>query len=503
MSDPLTLGTAGHIDHGKTALVRSLTGSDTDRLPEERARGISIALGYARLALPSGRSLSLVDVPGHERFVRTMVAGATGIDVYLMVVAADDGVMPQTREHAAVLAALGVTRGVVAVTKIDLAGPERAAGEARALLPEASAIVPVSARTGEGIEALRDALDALAAAAPSRATGDGVLRLHVDRSFTIRGAGTVVTGTLWSGAASAGEEVVILPAGRRARVRAVQVHDAPVERAAAGQRVALNLAGVGRDEVGRGDVIAAGAPLPAATFRIDAALSWVTPDARPGHGTRLAVHHGTREVPARLAELGGRFAQLRLEQPLVALRGDRFVLRALAPPDTLGGGVVLDPSPPRHGPSRDGLARLARLERGEPDAPAAPAPPPRPARAVAEPPPLGDAALEAEARLRDAGHEPPPDAELGATAEDLAALRAHGRAVRLGRDMHLHAGALAAVRARVEARIARDGSITVAGLRDELGTSRRYAQALLEALDAARVTLRVGDERVLRDRRRR
>jgi selenocysteine-specific elongation factor len=432
-----------------------------------------------------------------------MVAGATGIDVYLMVVAADDGVMPQTREHAAVLAALGVTRGVVAVTKTDLADPERAAEEIRALLPDASAIVPLSARTGDGIETLRGALDALAATVPARGGGDGVLRLHVDRSFTIRGAGTVVTGTLWSGVASPGDEVMILPAGRRARVRAVQVHDTPVERAQAGQRVALNLAGVARDEVARGDVIAAGEPLPAATFRIDAALSWATPDARADHGTRLAVHHGTREVPARLAEVGGRFAQLRLEQPLVALRGDRLVLRSLAPPDTLGGGVVLDPAPPRHGPSRDLLARLARLERGEPDAPPAPPPAPRAAPAAAEPPPLGPAALAAEARLREAGHEPPPDAELGAAPAELAALRAQGRAVRLGRDMHLHADALTAVRARVEARIARDGSITVAGLRDELGTSRRYAQALLEALDAARVTLRVGDERVLRDRSRR
>jgi selenocysteine-specific elongation factor len=312
----------------------------------------------------------------------------------------------------------------------------------------------------------------------------------------------VVTGTLWSGVAAPGDEVVILPEGRRARVRAVQVHDAPVQRAAAGQRVALNLAGVGREEVGRGDVVAAGAPLPGPTFRLDAALEWVAPDARPDHGTRLAVHHGTREVPARLAELGGRFAQLRLEQPLVALRGDRFVLRSLAPPDTLGGGVVLDPSPPRHGPSRDLLARLARLERGEPDAP--PPPPQAPAAAPERPDPLplSDAALAAGERLLAAGHEPPPDAEVGETA-DLAALREHGRAVRLGRDMHLHADVLAEVRSRVEARITRDGSITIAGLRDELGTSRRYAQALLEALDAARVTLRVGDERVLRDRARR
>src|SRR5215218_7126930 len=192
---PLTLGTAGHIDHGKTALVRALTGVDTDRLPEERARGISIELGYAPLVLPSGRRLSVVDVPGHERFVRTMVAGATGIDLFLMVVAADDGVMPQTREHAAVLAALGVSVGVVAVTKSDVADPARAAQEAAALLPGAE-IVAVSAKTGVGLDELRAALTRAAARASGRA-GAGPLRLHVDRAFSVRGAGTVVTGTLW------------------------------------------------------------------------------------------------------------------------------------------------------------------------------------------------------------------------------------------------------------------------------------------------------------------
>jgi selenocysteine-specific elongation factor len=493
-----TLGTAGHIDHGKTALVRALTGTDTDRLPEERRRGISIELGYARLELPSGRALSVVDVPGHERFVRTMVAGATGIDLFLMVVAADDGVMPQTREHAAVLAALGVELGVVAVTKADLADPARALAEAAALLPTAEGVA-VSARTGAGIDDLRAALDRAAARVPPAGEGGGVMRLHVDRVFTIRGAGTVVTGTLWSGAAARGDEVTILPAGRRARVRGVEVHDRRVERAGAGQRVALNLAGVAHDDVARGDVVAGGEPLPAPSFRLDAALRWASDELRADHGARLAVHHGTREVPARLAELGGRFAQLRLEQPLVALRGDRIVLRSLAPPDTLGGGVVLDPQPRRHGPSRDLLARLARLERGEDEPAPAPAAPPRSPTAPA-PPPLSPEALEVEARLRAAGHEPPSDAELGASAEVLAALRAHGRAVRLGRGMHVHAGALAQVRGRVEERIARDGGITIAGLRDELGTSRRYAQALLEALDAARVTLRIGDVRVLRAR---
>ncbi len=487
---PLTLGTAGHIDHGKTVLVRVLTGVDTDRLPEEQARGISIELGYAPLALPSGRRLSVVDVPGHERFVRTMVAGATGIDLYLMVVAADDGVMPQTREHAAVLRALGVATGVVAITKADLADPARAAAEAAALLPGAE-IVPVAAPAGAGIEDLRAALER-AAAGVSRAERAGPLRLHVDRSFTIRGAGTVVTGTLWSGTAARGDEVLILPAGTPARVRSVQVHDEPRERAEAGQRVALNLAGVARGEVARGDVIVAGAAPLAPSYRVDVALQWATPDHRPDGGTRVAVHHGTRETAARLAELGGRYFQLRLEQPLVPARGDRLVIRSLAPPDTLGGGVVLDPDPPRHGPSRDLLARLARVEKGEPE----PETPPAPPSPAPELPPLTPAALAVEERLRAAGHEPPRDSEL--PPDDLAALRAHGRITRLGRGMHIHRDALAGVAGRVTALIERDGPLTLAGLRDELQTSRRYAQALLEALDAERVTLRVGDERVLR-----
>src|SRR4051794_14603332 len=216
---PLTLGTAGHIDHGKTALVRALTGIDTDRLPEEKRRGISIALGYAPLELAAGR-VSVVDVPGHERFVRTMVAGATGIDFFLMVVAADDGVMPQTREHAAVLSALGVDAGVVAVTKSDLADPARAVGEARELLPGGE-VLPVAATSGEGVDDLRAALDRTAARAPGRSGADAPLRLHVDRVFTVRGAGTVVTGTLWAGRVSAGDHVVLEPGGRRMRVRSV------------------------------------------------------------------------------------------------------------------------------------------------------------------------------------------------------------------------------------------------------------------------------------------
>jgi selenocysteine-specific elongation factor len=486
-----TLGTAGHIDHGKTALVAALTGVDTDRLPAEKARGISIELGYAPLELPSGRRLSVVDVPGHERFVRTMVAGATGIDLYLMVVAADDGVMPQTVEHATVLAALGVDNGVVAVTKADLADPARAAAEAGELLPGAE-VIACSARTGAGVEEVRAALDRVAADLPGRAEGDGGPVLHVDRAFTIRGAGTVVTGTLWSGAVANGDRLVLLPADRPVRVRSVQVHDEPVQRAGAGQRVALNLAGVAVREVARGDVVAApGAVAPARL--LDCALT--LRDAR--HGMRAHVHHGTREAPARLAELGDGLWQARLERPLLARAGDRVVVRAIAPPDTLGGGVVLDPAARRHGRRPEVLERLQRLRRGEPEpepeaAPAPEPPAPEPAR-------LPASALALEERLRAAGHEPPSESELDPA--DLRALRDAGRAVRVGRAMYAHPDAVASVRARVEAVIAAEGSITLARLRDELATSRRYAQALLEHLDAERVTKRLPDDsRVLRRR---
>jgi selenocysteine-specific elongation factor len=488
-----TLGTAGHIDHGKTALVAALTGVDTDRLPAEKARGISIELGYAPLVLPSGRRLSVVDVPGHERFVRTMVAGATGIDLYLMVVAADDGVMPQTIEHATVLAALGVDTGVVAVTKADVADPEAAMAEAAELLPGAE-VVACSAGTGAGVEEVRAALDRVAAGLPDRGDGDGAPVLHVDRAFTIRGAGTVVTGTLWSGAIAAGDRLVLLPADRPVRVRSVQVHDEPVERAGAGQRVALNLVGVSVREVARGDAVAApGAVVPARLLDCSLTLR----DAR--HGMRAHVHHGTREAPARLADLGDGLWQARLERPLLARAGDRVVVRAIAPPDTLGGGVVLDPAARRHGRRPPVVERLQRLRRGEPDPEPEPEPTPAPVAAPARPDPLADSAVALEERLRAAGHEPPAETELDPA--DLRALRDTGRAVRVGRNMYAHPDAIAQVRARVEGIIAAEGSITLARLRDELNTSRRYAQALLEHLDADRVTKRLPDDsRVLRRR---
>jgi selenocysteine-specific elongation factor len=481
---PLTLGTAGHIDHGKTALVRALTGHDTDRLAAERERGISIELGYAPLVLADGRRLSAVDVPGHERFVRTMVAGATGIDLYLLVVAADDGVMPQTREHWTVLEALDVRAGVVAITKADVADPARAAAQARELVGEGPAIVACSGVTGAGVEDVRAAIgDVAAAHTPSTHTpATDAPVLHIDRSFTIRGAGTVVTGTLWAGVLEVGQELTLLPAGRPVRVRGLQVHDAPVERAGAGQRVAVNLARVERDAVGRGDVLAGPAGLEPAWI-LDARLELTSEPT--GH---VHVHHGTRETPARLVALGGGTWQVRARDPLLARAGDRLVIRASAPPDTIGGGVVLAAPARRRGPSSGDLRWVAPAYREQPCA------------TPAEPPPLDDATLAVEQELRDAGWEPPPNAQLDADAA-LAALRAHGRAVRLGRDLHIHVDALAEARARVVALIETEGSTTLARVRDELGTSRRYAQVLLERLDADHVTLRRPDDhRVLRRR---
>jgi selenocysteine-specific elongation factor len=406
--------------------------------------------------------------------------------------------MPQTREHAAVLRALGIEDGVVAVTKTDIADPGRAGLEAAELLPGSPAVVPVSARTGDGLDRLLGALERASALTRGHAdTEHAAPRLHVDRVFTIRGAGTVVTGTLWSGTVGRGDWVELLPHRRRARVRGVQVHDRTVERAPAGQRVAVNLAGVGVDEVARGDVLSSVGSGLTATYRIDASLAFG--EAEPAHGDRVQVHHGTRESPARAAWLGGRFWQLRLVQPLVAAPGDRLVVRQIAPPDTLGGGVVLDAVPRRHGPGREVLARLERLARGE-RFEEAEEPPPTPPSAP-DPGPLPDGALALERQLRDAGPEPPPDSELDPDA--LRALREAGRAVRVSQTLHYHPEVLAALRTRVIA-LANEhgGTVTLAQLRDELGTSRKFARALLEHFDSEKLTVRRGDTHRLRWRRR-
>jgi len=481
-NSPLTVGTAGHIDHGKTALVQALTGVDTDRLPEEKARGITIVLGFAPMTLPGGRVLSLVDVPGHERLLRVMVSGATGIDLFMLVIAADDGVMPQTREHIRVLDALGVRRGVVAVTKSDLADPLPAFAAASELLPTAE-VVACSARTGAGLADLAAALERVAASTPSRAADQRPAVLHIDRVFTIRGAGTVVTGTLWSGVIRRGERLCLLPGSGKARVRGVQVHEQAVDLAAAGQRVAVNLAGVERRAVARGDVLCAPDASLHVTYRLEVELALYQ---RLSDGERIQLHHGTRATPARAVRLGEERWQLRTERPLIAADGDRVVVRRIAPPDTLGGGVI---------------ARVAAGGRRRPEPP-----PPRPAPAAPEGPlaavtgpPLDAAALALVERLRAAGYEPPSETELGDDAGSLRALHAAGRAVRIGRSMHAHPDAIADVRGVVERIVQTEGKITLGRLRDELGTSRKYAQALIEHLDAARVTRRQPDDsRVLR-----
>jgi selenocysteine-specific elongation factor len=353
---PLTVGTAGHIDHGKTWLVRALTGKDTDRLPEERQRGISIDLGYAPLELPDGRRISLIDVPGHERFVRNMVAGATGIDLFLLVIDAAEGARPQTHEHLAILRLLGVGRGVVAVTKADAVDAETlelAVAEARELVPGAR-VVPVSAKTGKGLDELREALAAAAVEAERPAWP---VRLFVDRVFTLRGIGTVATGTLWSGTLAEGDELRVEPEGRTVRVRSLQVHDAPVESADAGQRVAVSLPGVERSELRRGDALVEPGSFPL-SYRVDVALHELEPIA---DGARLNVHHGTSQTVARVVRVGDGYAQLRLAEPVVAARGDRVVLRTHT---TVGGGTVLDPAPPRHVDA----SRLEVLESGDPAA---------------------------------------------------------------------------------------------------------------------------------------
>ena len=338
---PLTVGTAGHIDHGKTWLVRALTGKDTDRLPEEKERGISIDLGYAPLELPGGQRLSLIDVPGHERFIRNMIAGASGIDLFLLVIDATEGARPQTHEHLAILGLLGIEDGVVAVTKADAAEPamlEAVLEEARELVPGAQ-VVAVSAKTGQGLDELRTALGTLAEHKEHSALL-AAIRYYVDRAFTMQGIGTVVTGTLWSGTVADGDELRAEPAGIDVRVRSVQVHDEPVDRAEAGQRVALAVPGIERTALHRGDALIKPGSYPL-SYRLDVELEELEPI--PDHA-RVHAHHGTTETPARLVRIGERFAQLRLAAPVVAARGDRVVLRGRT---TLGGGRILDPAPPR------------------------------------------------------------------------------------------------------------------------------------------------------------
>ncbi|WP_299360601.1 selenocysteine-specific translation elongation factor [uncultured Paracoccus sp.] len=353
----MIVGTAGHIDHGKTALVRALTGVDADRLAEEKARGITIELGFAYADLGGGAITGFVDVPGHERFVHTMLAGAGGIDMALLVVAADDGVMPQTREHLAILDLLGVHRGIVALSKADLAGPERRAdvtAQIRALLDETglaqSDVIPVSSITGEGVGQLRDALAAAEAATVAR-SATGRFRMAVDRSFTLKGAGTVVTGTVQTGRVSVGDTVVISPAGLSGRVRAIHAQNQPAATGLAGQRCAVNLAGeaISRDSIHRGDV-ALDPVLHVPTDRIDAVLRVLPSEPKPiSTWFPARLHVGAVETGVRIVPLGGDLGpgdsgpvQLVLDRPIAAMVGERFILRDVSARRTLGGGDFRD-----------------------------------------------------------------------------------------------------------------------------------------------------------------
>jgi len=602
-----TVGTAGHVDHGKTTLVRRLTGTDTDRLEEEHRRGISIVPGYAELTLPGGRRASLVDVPGHERFVRNMVAGSTGVDAFLLVVAADDGPMPQTREHLDVLRVLGVERGVVALTKtdaVDAETAELAELETAELLEGVgieAPIVRVSGLTGDGVPELLAALDRLASevAAWERGT-DGLARLPVDRVFVLKGVGLVATGTLWSGEIRPGD-ALHTPSGLRPRVRGVQNHGRPAEAARAGARTALSLVGIGAGELRAGDVLTS-RPVPA-TRAFDARLRLLEAARVPlRHGARLRLHHGTSAVNARIRLLRGAGSELKpggsdlarvvLDEALLMLPGDRFVLRATSPQVTVGGGRVLDPAPTGRRPDPDWLSALESGEAGrilplalsrEPwrtegaaaeelslvvpglhDAPRedgevvrlgglyarrdtveaargrllaalrerAEGSPESPELTVAEarsatglgdrladalldslaaegaltagesgvslpgagvPPELDAEAGALLGSLREAGVEPPA---VGETAAARLLVR-RGEAVRLGDGLLADAGVAEGVLDLIVAACREEGEITLGGLRDRLGTSRKYAQAWLEYADAAGVTRRVGDARAL------
>lgn len=359
----MILGTAGHIDHGKTTLVRALTGVDTDRLPEEKKRGITIDLGFAPLVLDGLPVIGIVDVPGHEAFVRTMLAGASGIDLALMVVAADEGVMPQTREHLEILSLLGITHGVIALTKADLVDDEwreLVTDDVRALVADTAmagaAIVPVSAKSGEGIAELKAAIGAAVQCVAVADSADDYFRMPVDRAFSVRGTGTVVTGTVWSGRVDRDATLVVQPGGKAVRVRAIQAHGAAVKSAGKAMRTALALVGCELADVGRGSTLVSTREW-TPTQELEVVLDSLSPEFAPTSKMTVRVHLGT-------AETGGRFVRLRpagrgvircrllLDDPLIARGQDRFVLRMPSPSRTVGGGTVLDSHPVSHGRRR-------------------------------------------------------------------------------------------------------------------------------------------------------
>ena len=358
----IILGTAGHIDHGKTSLIKAVTGTDTDRLKEEKERGITIELGFAALDLPSGQHLGIVDVPGHEKFVKNMVAGATGIDIVVMVIAADEGVMPQTREHMEICTLLGVQYGMVAVTKIDMVDEEwlELALEdiqdfVRRTFLEGAPIVTVSSVTGQGIPEFIEALDALAAKIPERPPTD-LFRLPIDRVFTMKGFGTVITGTLISGRVQVGDTIMIYPSEITSKVRGVQIHNQSANEATAGVRTAINFQGLGKAAINRGEVLSNKGAL-MSSYMVDVSLRYLASNKKSlKNRTRVRFHTGTSEVLGNVILLDrdelspgdDTVVQLRLDSPVSLVKDDRFVIRSYSPVFTIGGGKVLNPIPIKH-----------------------------------------------------------------------------------------------------------------------------------------------------------
>jgi len=622
------VGTAGHIDHGKSALVRALTGTDPDRLEEEQRRGMTIDLGFAHFDLPSGVRVGIVDVPGHERLVKTMLAGAAGVDLVLLVVAADEGIMPQTREHLDILRFLRVRRGIVVLTKIDLVPNvdwlalvrEEIAGLVRGTFLEGAPVIQVSARTGAGLGDLVSAIDRAFTEVP-RADPDAPVRLPVDRSFTMTGFGTVATGTLWAGRVRAGDVLTLLPSGREVRVRQVQSHGQVVVEASAGQRAALNLVGVAKDDVTRGNVLVApGTYRPSRMLDVRLRLLGSVPSLR--HHDRIRLYLAADEVIGRVRLLdrdvlvpGGEApAQLRLERETVAARGDPFVIRRYSPMTTVGGGEIIAVDAPtrrrgaataaaiisdaaagfdtrvraaletagRAGTTVDEAARsldvtkervaeqfetlaragrllevrgrffsaetadeirrdvLAILEAHHTVSPwrggmpredlkrrAFPGGDDRFYGAVLESLAAAGEILVDNALVRLAAFTPARTAAEQAAAETIAGAYLRGRFMPPAREEGLalfadrgtaermfqallddgtlvdaggivfHRDAVAEIEARAVAHLRQHGELTVAALRDLLGSSRKYVLAALEYLDARRVTRRTGDKRVL------
>jgi selenocysteine-specific elongation factor len=601
------IGTAGHVDHGKSALVEKLTGTDPDRLEEEKRRGLTIDLGFARLELPSGKSAGIVDVPGHERFIKNMLAGAGAVNVCLFVVAANEGWKPQSLEHLAILDILQVRFGVMAVTKSDTVGPDRIAAvteETRARLEGTSLaqveIVPCSAKTGQGIADLLAALDRTLEKAPPP-SDLGKPRMWIDRAFTISGAGTVVTGTLFGGSLRRGQDVAIVPEELKARVRSLQSHSHELEEAAPGNRVALNLSGLGKGAVKRGDAVVQLGAWSSSTV-VDALIR-IVPEkiggARSGireRGSHL-LYVGSAETPVRVKIAGpdrieagaSGHARLYLRDPLPLVRGDRFVLRDAGRVVTLGGGIVLDPAPTGSPSSDAHIDYLNEIDGTDPGATLAAlvrhsglisaseafyrsGTTTVPSEVIA----LGPLFLSAErleeekgkllaalrehhrseplepglrldeargrtdldrdafdalvstlneveqeeavvrlrehrvslspaeeqergrllSRIGDAGFSPPLRSELGADPDLLRALTREGALVAVA-DFFLTKDAAETVKGTVREAIEREGPLSVAQIRDILGTTRKYAVPICEWLDATGATLRRGDTRIL------